>query len=288
MVLIPGLSCDWTVFDAFMNRNASRYTMYTVTLPGFGGSQPPPHPGDDQFGAWLDNADRAVWKLIEDEKLHKPVIVGHSLGGHLALRLGTEHASELQAVVAIDGAPAFPLGMNADIPGDQRVAIVRQMVVQFKSINEEQWVAMQRQMVANMVTDPARAEELAALCAKVPQATTIQYMADVMAADIRDQLPKLTCPSLVLPSVASPDAAMIETVTNVWTELMAGAPEATLAVFENTRHFIQDDRPKELDAAIADFLAGRKPLGYIAPERFDLDPSPATQSATQPATRPDP
>src|SRR5262245_5316475 len=28
MVLIPGLSCDWTVFDAFMKRHEHDYTMY--------------------------------------------------------------------------------------------------------------------------------------------------------------------------------------------------------------------------------------------------------------------
>src|SRR5262249_21337993 len=98
MVLIPGMSCDWTVFDKFMDRNSVRYTMWAVTLPGFGGTPAPPTPAENQVGAWLDNADAAVWKVIQDQKIAKPVIVGHSLGGFLALRLGTEHAKDLRAV----------------------------------------------------------------------------------------------------------------------------------------------------------------------------------------------
>ena len=38
LVLIPGLACDWRVWEDFLQRNARRYTMYAVTLPGFGGA----------------------------------------------------------------------------------------------------------------------------------------------------------------------------------------------------------------------------------------------------------
>ena len=44
LLLVPGLLCDWTVWESFMERNAERYTMHAVTLPGFGGTEPPPEP----------------------------------------------------------------------------------------------------------------------------------------------------------------------------------------------------------------------------------------------------
>ena len=282
MVLIPGLSCDWTVFDAFMKRNAEHYTMYAVTLPGFGGSEPPPAPVKDQFGAWLDNADQAVWKVIQDQKIDKPVIVGHSLGGHLALRLGTEHARDLRAVISIDGGPAFPYGMTAAATTrEQRQEMARQMADMYFKIPADQWLKTQPAMVANMVTDPKRGAELGEMCAKVPQATTVQYMVDLIAADIRDQLPKLTVPTLVTPSVGTRDRAMIANVRKIWTDLMKDAPKATIAYFEDTRHFIMDDRPVELDAAIADFLAGRDVKGHAAPST-----QPTTRATSQPASMP--
>lgn len=275
MVLIPGLSCDWTVFDAFMKRNAHKYTMYAVTLPGFGGSEAPAAPAKDQFGAWLDNADAAIWTVVEDQKIEKPVIVGHSLGGHLALRLGCEHAVDLRAVVAIDGAPAFPFGTTpAGMSKQQRITMAKQMAAMYSTVPEQQWAKNQSAMVAGMVTDPNRAAELAELCAKVPQTTTVHYMVDLIAADIRDQLPNLTVPTLVTPSAATHDAAMLDTNRKVWTELMTGAPELKFAFFEDTRHFIMDDRPAELDIAIVDFLGGKPVHGYAAP---------ATQPASQPA-----
>src|SRR5437868_1993917 len=42
MVLVSGFGNGASVFDGFMNRNASRYHMVAVTLPGFEGTAAPP------------------------------------------------------------------------------------------------------------------------------------------------------------------------------------------------------------------------------------------------------
>src|SRR5688500_10745852 len=73
MILIPGLSCDWPFSESFMQRNEDRYAMFAVTLPGFGGSEPPASPPQSAIGLWLDNAAHAVWKLVQDNALDKPI-----------------------------------------------------------------------------------------------------------------------------------------------------------------------------------------------------------------------
>ena len=278
MVLIPGMSCDWTVFDAFMTRNASRFTMYAVTLPGFGESEPPPKPPEGQFGAWLDNAAAAVWKVVEEKKLEKPVIAGHSLGGHLALRIGAEHPDQVRAVISIDGGPAFPMLPTAWTLA-QRHDIARQVFESAKNMHEDEWVTNQWKFIMNMVTDENRGIELAKICVKVPPGVTVQYMADLYSADIREQLPSLHAPVLVMASAPVFNPASIKMTRKTWTELLQGVPKLSFALFENTRHFIQDDRPAEMDAAIEDFLAGREVKGYTV----QVESQPVT---TSPTTRP--
>ena len=78
------------------------------------------------------------------------------------------------------------------------------------------------------------------------------------------------------------DEAMLAGNRVIWTDLMVGAPDVTLAFFEDTRHFIMDDRPAELDLAIEYFLAGKPVQGYSAPS------PPDSQPASQPASRPEP
>lgn len=275
LILIPGLSCDWRVYDAFMTRNAASYRMFAITLPGFGGSEPPPAIDGATYedNLWLSNAEQAILKLIADEKIDRPVIVGHSLGGHLATRMATRHSEKIRAAVAIDGWPLFPPiypGMNAA----GRAMQVQQMIASMKNTSDEQWPQQQRMSLAMMVKDQNRAQEIGDMCAATSKATTVRYMAEMTAADLRGELAKISVPSLTIVAVAAPsDTQFAEMSRKIIAEQFKNArPSTKYVFFDDTRHFIMDDRPAELDAAIATFLAG-KPVADV-------------KAATQPAAKP--
>lgn len=271
MVLIPGLGCDWRVFDDFMARNADRYTMYAVTLPGFGGSAPPPVPDSPEAGAyaqgaWLRNAEAAVAHLIAERGLEKPVVVGHSMGGHLALRLGVNHGETLRAVVAIDGAPALPMGPPGTRQSpDQRAHFVETLVApQMAAASDQDWADQQRIQVGQMVTDPQRAEAIGEMCAAVPKGTSVRYMLELMAADITADLDRLAVPALVIAGVPPAlEGSMIDPddVRASWKSMLRGKGTVTLIFFENTRPFVTEDAPDELDEAIRALLAGERVEG---------------------------
>jgi pimeloyl-ACP methyl ester carboxylesterase len=201
----------------------------------------------------------------------------------LALRIGAEHSDQIRAVIAIDGAPAFPMLPAAATPA-QRIDIARQVAEGAKNIHDDDWVTNQWKMVMNMVTDPDRGAELAKMCVKVPPAVTVHYMTDLYAADMRAQLPSLRAPTLVLASASTKNPAVIRQARTTWMELLKGTPKLTLALFEDTRHFIQDDRPAEMDAAIEDFLAGREVKGYSMPATSQ--PVTSRPATSKPATQP--
>src|SRR5215510_12834629 len=41
LLLIPCMSCRWNEWEEFMERNQAKYTMYAVTIPGYGGTPVP-------------------------------------------------------------------------------------------------------------------------------------------------------------------------------------------------------------------------------------------------------
>lgn len=278
MVLIPGLACDWTVFDSFMQRNQDRYTMYAVTLPGFGGTEPPPTPPDGVYGAWIDNALKGLWKVVDDNQIDNLVFVGHSLGGHLALRLGCEPSRRVRAIISLDGRPVMPLGTPNMTP-EARQAATRSHLETYRMFTPESWPLIMRQMVSMMVSDPKRGAELGDLCARPPRDVTLHYMTDLFVADATDELFRLSAPAMVIAAVPTADITppMAQQYRDGWRATLQNAPHLSLVFFEKTRHFIQDERPAELDAAIADFLAGRSVQGVQA------DPVPQTAPATVPA-----
>lgn len=270
LILVPGLSCDWRVYETFMERSKDRYRMFAVTLPGFGGSEPPklPEGAGIASGVWLDNAEAAILKLIDERKLEKPVVVGHSMGGHLATRMAIHHGDRLRATVAIDGLPLFP----PNPPGVRenpkaRLQMAESMRAQTAGMPVDAWRASQKRSLAAMVKDPARAAKLAEMCAVVPPATTAQYMGEMMVSDLRPELARIRIPSLTISAVMSdygPDAAaaMKESIRM---QFSTASPSVRLVAFDDCRHFVMDDRPAELDAAIAEFLAGRDPVKTKGP-----------------------
>lgn len=256
LVLIPGFASDWRVWDAFMSRNAGRYTMYAVTLPGFGGTGAPP-PTADPTG-WLENAAEAVGALVEERGLKDAVVAGHSLGGHVALLAAARRPELFGGAVTIDGLPAYPL--QGDPTPEQRLAAVNTVIApQVTAMSDADWAAMQRGSAQQWTGDSGRAEELAAMFSQTPRDVGCAYFIEVLRSDLSERLAALEKPVLAVAALAPrSEAAMTqwETVRQTWRDAFANSPSAVVVFFEETRHLVMDERPAELDKAIAQFVAG--------------------------------
>lgn len=288
MVLVPGWTCDWTVWEGFMSRNAERYTMHALTLPGFGGSKAPPLNLEDKGTPWIDNAAEAIGAFLNERDLKDVVLVGHSMGAHLAFRVAIEHPDRIAKVVALDGFPAFPIGgPNASLTSEQRASLVDSMLApRMRELTDEQWAGQQKTMLNSMVTNPARAEQLAGVCALTDKQTAIEYYLQLLKADVTGRMADLKQPTL---AIAAIDPSMnvtgqADNVRQIWRKQLEPAPSAKVVFFEATRHFVMDDQPDALDVAVADFLAG-KPVKDVAtpPAPVVKTPDIAPPSAPAPA-----
>src|SRR5262245_10110037 len=77
MVLVSGFGLGASPFEGFMKRNATRYHMLAVTLPGFESTAAPPMPAPGtSYGeqTWTRAAVDAIVQLIRERRLHRPVL----------------------------------------------------------------------------------------------------------------------------------------------------------------------------------------------------------------------
>lgn len=282
MVLIPGLVSQWKVFDSFMDRNKDRYTMYAVTLPGFGESRPPAMPPEGQSygeGAWLGNAERAILRMLDERKVEKPVLVGEAMGGIVALRLAAHVPERFKSAVALNTIPARPL----DDPGrplptkEQRRALVDgEFAQRVAEMSDSEWLDHQARWITDSVSDEARAKVLVQQAAGVPKAVSSRYMLEYLGSDLSEELPRITIPLLVIGT--APDATGEEYATvirEMWAAEYKPAPRATLVFFENATEFMTENTPAEVDRAIEQFLAGKPVEGYKAPRTAGEQGAPA-------------
>ena len=87
VLLIPGLASSGAVWDDTVKQLCTRHRCHVFTLAGFAGVPA-------QSGPLLDNVDAALATYIEQQHLQAPIVIGHSLGNFVALRLAIGHPAE--------------------------------------------------------------------------------------------------------------------------------------------------------------------------------------------------
>ncbi len=254
VILIPGLQGGPWVWRQTIEQLQKNHVVYAVTLAGFDGV---PAPADG--GNLFDRADASLLQLIEQHKIDKPVLVGHSLGGTLALRFAGEHAQLISGVVAVEGLPIFP-GMER-VGSEQRQAMAAQTRTTMAAATPEQFRAQALgYMQQTGVIDPQLAARYAPMNARSDIAATAQYMAEDLAADLRPGLKNANVPILEIAPYYAPDFSkppmQFSEAQKVayYQSLLADAPNAKVVSISPARHFPMLDQPAKFQQVLDNFL----------------------------------
>jgi pimeloyl-ACP methyl ester carboxylesterase len=81
LIFLHGFPMHQGIWDTFSDHFISAYTTITIDLPGFGKSKPLP------VGFTLDDVASEVLSFMATHKLQDAVVIGHSLGGYVALAM---------------------------------------------------------------------------------------------------------------------------------------------------------------------------------------------------------
>jgi pimeloyl-ACP methyl ester carboxylesterase len=258
LIVLPSLSVNsWTWSSAIAEMSAD-HTIYAANMAGFDGLPPAPPP-------YISQADAAVMNLIRQENLKEPVLVGHSLGGHIALRLLEEHPDLFAGAVIVDETPYFPPPQ----PGQtlqQRAQNVSQLADGIASAPDWLYESQTRSTAATMVTDSALAQIVADHSLRSDRTTLAGATSEMSLEDLRPGLSKITAPLLVVAPVSA-DAPYMNpqlraltptqlaaTIHDYYASQYAGAKTVTVETIANSKHFIMLDQPDALNAAIKNFL----------------------------------
>ena len=98
LVLVHGLGCDSTIWREQLTDFSRDHRVLAVDLPGFGQSDKP-HDRDYSL-AWF--AQTLQW-VLEDAKVERPVLVGHSMGFAIVRRHCLDYPGVAAALCDVDG-----------------------------------------------------------------------------------------------------------------------------------------------------------------------------------------
>jgi pimeloyl-ACP methyl ester carboxylesterase len=246
VILVPDLAAGAWSWQSTIAQLKGEHVVYALTLPGFDGRPA-------VAGQGLAAAQDALRVLIESRKLGKAVLIGHGLGGTLALQLAAQHPELAAGVVSIDGLPLVP--GTEDWTPMQRT----QMINAIANRKQAPFARQQQYMRGTGVIDMARADELAKLAAKSDPAAVSGYLAEALALDVRAALPAIKAPVLLMAPYFDLDGEQQEMTQasriEYYRSLMKGTPDLSVVAISPARHYAMFDQPQQVGEAIRAFLA---------------------------------
>ena len=102
LILIHGWKQDVSSFWGLVDLLKTDFKLYLIDLPGFGRSDAPKNPYT------ISDYSEIVKKFIEEKKIKKPIVLGHSLGGRVGIKLASTNPNLIDKLILEDAAGIKP------------------------------------------------------------------------------------------------------------------------------------------------------------------------------------
>jgi pimeloyl-ACP methyl ester carboxylesterase len=247
VILIPGLATTGEVWAPTVARYEGRHELHTLTLAGFGGPEPLGEP-------FLPRVAEAILEYVQERGLRQPVLVGHSLGGFLALDVASRAPERVGGVVAVDGVPFLPALANPEATPAAMTEQAKAIRTMHGGMTREQFAAQTGLALGAMITAPGDVDRARRWSAAADPAAAGTAMAELMTTDLRPAMARVTAPILLIGALGAAPPPMHDTFRAAYRAQMAQAPRATVVFAERARHFVMLDDPEFFHAALDRFL----------------------------------
>lgn len=231
VLLLHGWGSSFDVYKGIMATLSSRCRLVAVNFPGCGNSQTMEEPWS------LEDYCDFCLEFMKKTGLENPILIGHSHGGRVILKMTAEKMVEPPKIVLLDSAGLIPV----------------------KNLKQK-WRAKSFKIIKTVLTLPiiknysegllqkARAHYGSADYNAAPEVLR-KTLVCLVNTDLRDILPNISCPSLLIwgdKDTATPlsDAKIIESLI----------PDAGLCVLEGTGHYSFCEKPYQAHKILESFI----------------------------------
>lgn len=255
VVLIPGLGSSPEVWESTIAA-VPGHRYHLVQVAGFAGKPP----GANASGPIIEPVAEEIARYIAEAGLDRPALVGHSLGGTLAMVVAARHPERISRLMVVDMLPF--VGVMFTPPGVPATPdVVRPIAAQVRlgivgATGATRRAATEQAMAAMVRSETLRPRALAHSLSSDP-AVAGQAMYELITTDLRPELARIQVPMTVL-WVRAPNAPLDEAqMEQLFHGSYANAPQAQLVHVPDAYHFIMWDAPEAFQRELRRFLRSR-------------------------------
>ncbi|WP_109809541.1 alpha/beta fold hydrolase [Sphingosinithalassobacter portus] len=248
VIFIPGLSSPRAVWDGSWEAVAQDHPVALVQVNGFAGGAP----GANLEPGVIDGIVADIAAYIRDNNIEKPAVIGHSMGGLVAMKLALTHPDLIGRILVVDAMPFFGVVMGApDVASiEPRAAQMRDMMIaQYETVRAAAQTPVTSDPGGNLSMTPEGRIKVANWSMQADTRVVAQALYEDMTMDLRGEIAAITMPFTVVYAAGMGEAE----AAAVWEPQFAGS-QAEMIAIPGAYHFLMLDNRDAFLEAMANFL----------------------------------
>jgi pimeloyl-ACP methyl ester carboxylesterase len=189
LIFIPGFASSSDVFLETVEKLKGEHTCYLLTMPGFAGVAPQENP---TFKLWKEQ----IAQFIQQKNIESPVIIGHSMGGGLAMAIAADYPDLIKKIVVVDALPSLAALSNPSFQSVKDKDCTSE-IKQIVKMSDSAFIKMQKQASSQLTTQPEKAKIILQWSLKSDRNTFGKIYCDFFNTDLREKISSIKCPVLV-------------------------------------------------------------------------------------------
>ncbi len=194
IIFIHGYASEKSVWNETVNYLKSDFQCHVIQIAGFAGKAP------FRSDNYLSKLKDEIAEYIKNKNIGKVIIVGHSMGGFLALWIASEYPNIVSKVVSVDGVPYLSAIYNTSATPESQLDMAKKMYNydnDFAPGKNKLTDEKLTQIFASMTIHEDKIPVLLNWSKSSDVRTLNQTMFEMMITDIRENVKKIKVPVLV-------------------------------------------------------------------------------------------
>lgn len=250
VILIPGLASSRDVWTDLASGLRLSHRIHLVELAGFGSTPAISNPEGKVIAPAVD----AIAEYIHTQHIKDPVIIGHSLGGEIALMLGARHPDMVGRLMIVDALPFYTLTIDPAATSETAASHATAMRDWLLSQSQEQIVAFQNTSITRLAKTEAVRPALVAAGINSDRKTVADAVYELMITDLRPELGHIRAPIEVLYAYDPLFGIPAASVDTMYRQAYASASDIHFTRIDDSFHFVMLDQPERFSSAVESFL----------------------------------
>jgi len=242
ILFLPGFTTPGSVWNETIAHLSGSFETHVISYAGFNGHAPIGTP-------WYTPLKEQLIAYIQKEKLKNLTVIGHSMGGNLATEIAVALPTQVTGLILVDALPCMRAlmmpgvaaeGIQYDSPYNNRML----------EMTDEAFAQVATMMAQNMTNNTSKMEEIANWSVIADRETYVYGYTDLLTLDLRPSLSEIQVNTLILGASFPSKEMALSTFETQYSNLK----NKTIALADDSKHFIMFDQPEWLYAQINTYL----------------------------------